>query len=118
MKVNFTANGIYDDSVEGRYFWDESGAKACIDALSVSLDAASLPASLYLGFTSNSNSFVSLILSEAGITAPALIGGPPNALGWGQPVIPVPILPNPVRIPVRIPVRTAPAGVRPPSGRI
>jgi hypothetical protein len=83
MKVNITSTGIYNDSTKGIDFWSEQGQNVCVDAVSVLQDATSFPAAYYLGLISNSNSFASTILGEAGVAAPKLVNGPPNAIGWG-----------------------------------
>lgn len=98
MKVNITPNGIYNDA-SGTNFWSEQGPQACGAAGAIYQDAENFPAAYYLLFTSNSNSFVSTILGEAGVSAPPLVQGPPNAIGWGAPVVYVPILSTPARLP-------------------
>jgi RHS repeat-associated protein len=85
MKVNVTPTGIYNDSTIGTIVWSESGPEDCIDAVGLLAKAASFPLSYYPGLTSNSNSFASALLADVGI----LVGGPPKAIGWGDPVIPV-----------------------------
>jgi RHS repeat-associated protein len=100
MKVNFTATGIYNDSTAGIDFWSEQSPQACAAAGAIYNDSEALPPAYYLGLVSNSNSFVSFILGEAGVTAPPLVGGPPNAIGWGGPIAFAPILSTPVRVPL------------------
>jgi hypothetical protein len=98
MHVNFTSTGIYNDSTQGIDFWNDTSPSVCLDAAGIAYDSSHLGPSLYLGPISNSNSFVSTILNEVGITAPPLVSGPPNAIGWGLPVLPVPVLTNPFPI--------------------
>ncbi len=106
MAVNVSANGIYNDSVNGSYYWSEQGPQACGAAAAIYQDAENFPKNaLHLGVTSNSNSFVSTILGEAGVTAPQLASGPPNAIGWGAPIIYAPIFSTPIRRP-RLPRRS------------
>ena len=87
MKVHFTGTGIYNDSVKGKGFWDDNEPTVCRDALNIYMTAMTFPTALYLGFFSNSNSFVSTVLTDVGITAPPLVTGPPNAIGWGGPIV-------------------------------
>ena len=98
MHVNFTSTGIFSDSTQGIDYWDEAGSNTCIDAAGIIYDAAHFRRSLYLLLASNSNSFVSTVLNQVGITAPPLVSGPPNAIGWGSPVMPVPIFWTPLPI--------------------
>jgi RHS repeat-associated protein len=96
MKVNITSTGIYQDSTFGQYFWSEQGPQACAAAAAIYRDAGSFPTNaVYGGLVSNSNSFVSTILGEAGVAAPPLVGGPPAAWGWGGPIVYYPILGRP-----------------------
>jgi hypothetical protein len=96
MYVNFTSTGIYNGSTRGIDFWDETGPNARLDAAGIAYDASHLGPSLYLDLTSNSNSFISTILNEVGITAPPFVSGPPNATGWGDPIVPDPIWAFPI----------------------
>jgi len=98
MHVNFTPNGIYNDSTIGINFWSIDSPQACYYDAAIAQDAASLPPAYYLGLTSNSNSFVSSMLNEAGVgLPPSRAGGPPNAIGWGNPIVYAP--PNPILLP-------------------
>jgi hypothetical protein len=87
MQVNITSAGIFNDSSAGIDFWSEQGPNICVDAIAVWQEAKNFPPSLYLLLTSNSNSFISTLLADAGVTSPALTTGPPNAVGWGDPVL-------------------------------
>ena len=96
MQVNFTSTGVYNDSTQGIDYWNETGPNACLDAAGIVSYSSHLGPSLYLGLISNSNSFVSWILGDIGATALPLVGGSSNAIGWGMPVLPVPILGAPL----------------------
>jgi hypothetical protein len=83
MQVNITATGIYNDSTLGTIIWQETGGNDCIDAITILQDARTFGLAYYLFITSNSNSFASTLLAEVGI----MIGGPPDSIGWGDPVV-------------------------------
>jgi hypothetical protein len=70
------------------------------------LQAEGFPTAFYLLMISNSNTFVSTVLEDVGITAPPLVSGPPNGIGWGGPILYAPpIGSTPVR---RLPTRPRP----------
>ena len=85
MKVNITSTGIYNDATQGTGIWSETGPGMCIDVVTLLEDASSFPLSYYLLLTSNSNSFASTLLAEAGL----MVGAPPRSIGWGDPVVPI-----------------------------
>ncbi len=106
MTVNDTTTGIYNDSTAGHSWWSISGSSICADASELAKHAGALPLSLYLGLTSNSNSFVSTMLAYVGLLS-GFGSPPPLAIGWGDPIIPYPSY---------LPVRLGPTGpAKPPT---